>query len=186
MSTLHMHIYIVVILLKSDVIRHILKEASQKIILESWHFIHYKYRFWCWNSSFVLSQSSLSSVSPPDIWYNLKFPQEVIDSCLLSALQLEAVTYACQQHETFLADGRRAGFLIGNKLVLECVWCKTKEGFLRVEGELVIWCFTLWWRTVLVLIGRTYNQLIIYWCCILFLYKYRIVHWTNLFWIDTF
>lgn len=143
MSTLHMHIYIVVILLKSDVICHILKEASQKVILQSWHFIHYTYRFWCWNSSFVLSQSSLSSVSPPDIWYNLKFPQEVIDSCLLSALQLEAVTYACQQHETFLADGRRAGFLIGNKLVLKCVWCKTKEGILRVEGELVIWCQTL-------------------------------------------
>ena len=68
----------------------------------------------------MLSQSSLSSVSPPDIWYRLKLPQEVIDSCQLSALQLEAVTYACQQHETFLADGRRAGFLIGKKRVLEC------------------------------------------------------------------
>ena len=72
------------------------------------------------NKSFVLSQSSLSSVSPPDIWYRLMLPQEVIDNCLLSALQLEAVTYACQQHETFLADGTRAGFLIGNKLVLQC------------------------------------------------------------------
>lgn len=41
-------------------------------------------------------------------------PQEVIDNCYLSALQLEAVVYACQQHETFLADGSRAGFLIGN------------------------------------------------------------------------
>ena len=40
-------------------------------------------------------------------------PQEVIDYCHLSALQLEAVVYACQQHETFLADGTRAGFLIG-------------------------------------------------------------------------
>ena len=68
----------------------------------------------------MLLQSSLSSVSPPDIWYHLKLPQEVIDSCQLSALQLEAVTYACQQHETFLADGRRAGFLIGKKQVLEC------------------------------------------------------------------
>ena len=63
------------------------------------------------------SLSSLSSFLlahyPPNIWYVLKLPQEVIDYCHLSALQLEAVVYACQQHETFLADGTRAGFLIG-------------------------------------------------------------------------
>ncbi|XP_067030451.1 protein strawberry notch homolog 1-like isoform X3 [Acropora muricata] len=62
----------------------------------------------------VVETSSLSSVTPPDIWYILKLPQEVIDYCHLSALQLEAVVYACQQHETFLADGTRAGFLIGD------------------------------------------------------------------------
>ena len=39
----------------------------------------------------------------------------MINYCYLSALQLEAVVYACQQHETFLADSTRAGFLIGNK-----------------------------------------------------------------------
>ena len=61
------------------------------------------------------SHSSLSSVTPPDIWYALKLPQEVINYCYLSALQVEAVVYACQQHETFLADSTRAGFLIGNK-----------------------------------------------------------------------
>ncbi|XP_044174018.1 protein strawberry notch homolog 1-like isoform X1 [Acropora millepora] len=62
----------------------------------------------------VVETSSLSSVTPPDIWYILKLPQEVIDYCHLSALQLEAVVYACQQHETFLTDGTRAGFLIGD------------------------------------------------------------------------
>lgn len=62
----------------------------------------------------VVETSSLSSVTPPDIWYRLMFPNEVIDNCYLSALQLEAVVYACQQHETFLADGTRAGFLIGD------------------------------------------------------------------------
>ncbi|RMX57838.1 hypothetical protein pdam_00018567 [Pocillopora damicornis] len=62
----------------------------------------------------VVETSSLSSVTPPDIWYRLMFPKEVIDNCYLSALQLEAVVYACQQHETFLADGTRAGFLIGD------------------------------------------------------------------------
>lgn len=61
-----------------------------------------------------ISYSSLSSVTPPNIWYRLMLPQEVIDYCYLSALQLEAIVYACQQHETFLADGSRAGFLIGN------------------------------------------------------------------------
>ena len=61
-----------------------------------------------------ISYSSLSSVTPPNIWYPLMLPQEVIDYCYLSALQLEAIVYACQQHETFLADGSRAGFLIGN------------------------------------------------------------------------
>lgn len=62
----------------------------------------------------VVETSSLSSVPPPDIWYRLRLPQEVVDNCYLSALQLEAVVYACQQHETFLADGTRAGFLIGD------------------------------------------------------------------------
>ncbi|KAJ7378733.1 Protein strawberry notch 1 [Desmophyllum pertusum] len=62
----------------------------------------------------VVETSSLSSVTPPDIWYHLDLPQVVIDDCHLSALQLEAVVYACQQHGTFLADGTRAGFLIGD------------------------------------------------------------------------
>jgi len=32
----------------------------------------------------------------------------------LSALQLEAVTYACQQHDQILPGGIRAGYLIGD------------------------------------------------------------------------
>ncbi|XP_015914780.1 protein strawberry notch homolog 1 [Parasteatoda tepidariorum] len=62
----------------------------------------------------VVETSSLSSVQPPDTWYKLSIPEEVIDRGLLSALQLEAITYACQQHETILPDGTRAGFLIGD------------------------------------------------------------------------
>ena len=57
--------------------------------------------------------SSLSSVAPPDVWYKLAIPSEVIEKHLLSALQLEAIVYACQRHETLLGDGSRAGFLIG-------------------------------------------------------------------------
>ncbi|KAJ0057509.1 hypothetical protein NL108_009255, partial [Boleophthalmus pectinirostris] len=62
----------------------------------------------------VVETSSLSSVSPPDVWYRLSIPEEVIDRGCLSALQLEAITYAAQQHETFLPNGERAAYLIGD------------------------------------------------------------------------
>uniref|UniRef100_A0A8D0A777 Strawberry notch homolog 1 (Drosophila) n=1 Tax=Sander lucioperca TaxID=283035 RepID=A0A8D0A777_SANLU len=57
---------------------------------------------------------SLSSVNPPEVWYRLSIPEEVIDRGSLSALQLEAITYAAQQHETFLPSGDRAAYLIGD------------------------------------------------------------------------
>ncbi|XP_067253504.1 protein strawberry notch homolog 1 isoform X1 [Chanodichthys erythropterus] len=62
----------------------------------------------------VVETSSLSSVNPPDVWYRLSIPEETIDRGWLSALQLEAVTYASQQHETFLPNGDRAAYLIGD------------------------------------------------------------------------
>ncbi|KAM4707846.1 protein strawberry notch homolog 1 isoform 2-T2 [Discoglossus pictus] len=62
----------------------------------------------------VVETSSLSSVTPPDVWYQASIPEETVDNGWLSALQLEAVTYAAQQHETFLPNGERAGFLIGD------------------------------------------------------------------------
>nr|XP_046230400.1 protein strawberry notch homolog 1 isoform X2 [Scatophagus argus] len=62
----------------------------------------------------VVETSSLSSVSPPEVWYRLSIPEEVIDRGCLSALQLEAITYAAQQHETFLPGGDRAAYLIGD------------------------------------------------------------------------
>ncbi|CAH8532378.1 unnamed protein product [Schistosoma bovis] len=62
----------------------------------------------------VVESSSLSSVSPPDIHYRLILPDEVIERAYLSALQLEAVVYACQRHECILPNGQRAGFLIGD------------------------------------------------------------------------
>lgn len=62
----------------------------------------------------VVETASLSSVHPPNVWYRLSISEEVIDSGRLSALQLEAITYACQQHSQFLADGSRAGFLLGD------------------------------------------------------------------------
>ncbi|KAH0549995.1 protein strawberry notch isoform X2 [Cotesia glomerata] len=62
----------------------------------------------------VVETASLSSVEPTDVWYKISIPEETIKSGALSALQLESITYASQQHEQLLPDGTRAGFLIGD------------------------------------------------------------------------
>lgn len=61
----------------------------------------------------VVETASLSSVEPTDVTYKLSIPTETINNGLLSALQLESITYASQAHEQLLPDGSRAGFLIG-------------------------------------------------------------------------
>ncbi|XP_066942109.1 protein strawberry notch homolog 1 isoform X2 [Macrobrachium rosenbergii] len=62
----------------------------------------------------VVETASMSSVEPPDVWYEMNIPDDTVNSGKLSALQLESITYASQQHEHFLPDGSRAGFLIGD------------------------------------------------------------------------
>lgn len=62
----------------------------------------------------VVETASLASIPPPNIYYNLAIPDETIIDGRLSALQLESIIYASQQHETILANGERAGFLIGD------------------------------------------------------------------------
>ncbi|KAF2894826.1 hypothetical protein ILUMI_11349 [Ignelater luminosus] len=62
----------------------------------------------------VVETASLSSVAPADVWYKLSIPEDTIKIGHLSALQLESITYASQQHEHILPDGTRAGFLIGD------------------------------------------------------------------------
>ncbi|XP_028258831.1 strawberry notch homolog 2b isoform X1 [Parambassis ranga] len=62
----------------------------------------------------VVETNTLSSVPPPDITYTLSIPESTISSGMLSALQLEAIIYACQQHEVILQNKQRAGFLIGD------------------------------------------------------------------------
>lgn len=64
--------------------------------------------------------SSLSSVEPPQVWFDLKLPPHVIEEAMLSSLQLEAVVYASQQHMNILTDGSRAGFLIGEPRTEGC------------------------------------------------------------------
>lgn len=55
----------------------------------------------------------MASVAPPDVWYSLLLPRDIIDERKLSALQLESIVYASQQHEKLFPNGKRAGFLIG-------------------------------------------------------------------------
>lgn len=62
----------------------------------------------------VVETSSLASVEPNDITYELAINPAVIESGALSALQLESISYACQAHNIFFCDGFRAGFLIGD------------------------------------------------------------------------
>lgn len=62
----------------------------------------------------VVETASLSSVEPTDVYFKLSLPQETIQQGLLSALQLEAITYASQAHDHLLQDGSRAGFLVGD------------------------------------------------------------------------
>ncbi len=62
----------------------------------------------------VVETASLASVESPDVWYELSLPKDIINEGKLSALQLETVVYASQQHDQTLADGNRAGFLVGD------------------------------------------------------------------------
>lgn len=61
-----------------------------------------------------METASLSSVEPTNVYYKMSIPSETINSGMLSALQLESITYAAQAHEHTLPDGSRAGFLIGD------------------------------------------------------------------------
>ena len=62
----------------------------------------------------VVETSSMASVEPPEVYYHLTLSESLIDSGVLSGLQLESITYACQQHESVMPGGIRAGYLIGN------------------------------------------------------------------------
>ncbi|CAI2349586.1 unnamed protein product [Caenorhabditis sp. 36 PRJEB53466] len=62
----------------------------------------------------VVESASLSSVSPPDVKYQMQIPEYLIDMGHISALQLEAVIYACQMHERRMPSGERYGYLIGD------------------------------------------------------------------------
>lgn len=77
----------------------------------------------------MVETSTLSSVPPPDITYSLALPRSVADKGALSALQLEAIIYACQVR----APPRPVVLPTGRKLPLvrrdlagfyNSLWCK--------------------------------------------------------------
>uniref|UniRef100_A0A452H5E3 Protein strawberry notch homolog 1 n=1 Tax=Gopherus agassizii TaxID=38772 RepID=A0A452H5E3_9SAUR len=57
----------------------------------------------------VVETSSLSSVTPPEVWYQTSISEESIDNGWLSALQLEAITYAAQHGLFCPCDGAGVG-----------------------------------------------------------------------------
>ncbi|XP_068140530.1 protein strawberry notch [Drosophila tropicalis] len=61
----------------------------------------------------VVETATLSSVELPDINFRLAL-WNFEASGALSALQMEAVVYACQAHAQILPSGERAGFLLGD------------------------------------------------------------------------
>ena len=73
-----------------------------------------------------MESSSLSSVVPPMVWFDLKLPKDIVEECKLSSLQLEAIVYACQQHMNILTDGSRAGYLIGKLFIVTVCRCVVK------------------------------------------------------------
>jgi hypothetical protein len=66
----------------------------------------------------IVEARSLAAVQPPAVEYGLLIWQEMIETgrkAALSALQLEAICYACQSHEEMMADGiHRCGFALGD------------------------------------------------------------------------
>jgi len=62
----------------------------------------------------IVESTVMSSVTPPDITYKHHLPKEIVTEGRVSDVQLEAVVYAGQTHQTILPDGKRAGFWIGD------------------------------------------------------------------------
>ena len=70
----------------------------------------------------IVETTSLSFAEPPQVTYQLNLPAGITQpksadnpyGGALSRAQLETVSYACQRHELRLADGKTAGFFLGD------------------------------------------------------------------------
>jgi hypothetical protein len=64
--------------------------------------------------SALVESAAMASVLPPDPTYTPNLPERVVKDALLSDAQLETVVYAGQAHESFLPDGARRGYFVGD------------------------------------------------------------------------
>lgn len=62
----------------------------------------------------IVESTVLASAEPPDVKVKHYLPSEVITEGRVSDIQMEAVVYAQQAHETVMANGERAGIWIGD------------------------------------------------------------------------
>jgi len=69
---------------------------------------------WRPHPDILVESSSLASVALPVLAYKTKLPRGVFSTGKLSAPQMEAISYACQRHESFLSSGERQGFFLGD------------------------------------------------------------------------
>lgn len=83
----------------------------------------------------IVESSILASVEPPDSSYVPDIPTEVITEGRLSDLQLEAVSYIGQRHESVFVDGTRAGFWLGDgtglgkgRIIAGTIWDNWNKG----------------------------------------------------------
>ncbi|KAK9865736.1 hypothetical protein WJX84_001418, partial [Apatococcus fuscideae] len=94
------------------------EEEPAPLTAASLHFEEYKpakLKIGCPHPDPVVESNSLMSVDPPELPYQeIHHLQEQCDEGLLSGLQLESIFYACQRHDHILADGNRAGFMVGD------------------------------------------------------------------------
>ncbi|MGN0182970.1 MAG: strawberry notch-like NTP hydrolase domain-containing protein, partial [Candidatus Ornithomonoglobus sp.] len=62
----------------------------------------------------ISESAAMASVSKPPITYAPNLSQELIEKGVVSDVQLEAISYAGQNHEQTLENGSRKGFFIGD------------------------------------------------------------------------
>ena len=62
----------------------------------------------------VSESAAMSAIEPPAITYRPNLPQDIIEKGVVSAVQLEAISYAGQSHSQVLPNGTTRGFFLGD------------------------------------------------------------------------
>ena len=62
----------------------------------------------------VSESAAMSAIEPPVITYKPNLPQDIVEKGVVSAVQLEAISYAGQSHSQTLPNGTTRGFFLGD------------------------------------------------------------------------